>query len=278
MLFGVLLDPGAPILLADPGYPCYPNFARLVGATPVPVPVEAEDGFMMTPERLAGRGRPGDLVLVSSPANPTGMVTPRSIYKGLIDAGYNLISDEIYHGLTYGEEEEFTALEISDDAIVVNGFSKRYAMTGMRLGWMIVPETLVRPVNRLAQNLFISAPTPSQYGALAALEHGAEWVEETRTQYGERRLVLLDILRSLGFGVARDPVGAFYVFADVSSFGLDSFEFCQRMLEEAGVAATPGKDFGGHGTGRFVRFAYTVDSDKIKVAGDRMHRWLSKLA
>lgn len=277
LLLGVLLDPGERVLTADPGYPCYPNFARYVNADPVAVPVDAADGFVMGADAVAAAGAPGDLVLVSSPANPTGTVTPRETYRGLVDRGFRVISDEIYHGLVYTDQPEFTALEIDDDIIVVNGFSKRYAMTGFRLGWMVVPPRLIRPVNRLAQNLFISAPAPSQWAGLAALEEAGGWVEETRTEYRNRRDLLVGILRDLGFVIHRVPDGAFYVYADVSAFGLDSFDFCQRMLEEAGVAATPGRDFGGHFTDRFVRFAYTNSAEAIREAGELLRCWLPTL-
>jgi len=274
LLLGVLLDPGERVLTADPGYPCYPNFARYVNAAPVSVPVDAADGFVMGADAVAEAGAPGDLVLVSSPANPTGTVTPRETYRDLVGRGFNVISDEIYHGLVYSDVGEFTALEIDDDVIVVNGFSKRYAMTGFRLGWMIVPPKLIRPVNRLAQNLFISAPAPSQWAGLAALEEAGPWVEETRAEYRRRRDLLVGILKELGFVIHQVPEGAFYVFADVSAFGLDSFDFCQRMLEEAGVAATPGRDFGGHRTDGFVRFAYTNSAEAIAEAGELLKRWL----
>ena len=277
LLLGVLLDPGERVLTADPGYPCYPNFARYVNAVPAAVPVEAEDGFTLSADAVGEVGRAGELVLVSSPANPTGTVTPRETYLDLVGQGFRVISDEIYHGLVYSERGEFTALEIDPDVIVVNGFSKRYAMTGFRLGWMVVQRELVRPINRLAQNLFISAPAPSQWAGLAALEHAGSWVEETRAEYLRRRDLLVGILRDLGFVIRRVPDGAFYVFADISAFGLDSFDFCQRMLEEAGVAATPGKDFGAHRTERYVRFAYTNSADAIREAGERIRRWLPVL-
>ncbi len=277
LLLGVLLDSGERVLTADPGYPCYPNFARYVNAVPAAVPVDAEDGFTLSADAVGEVGRAGELVLVSSPANPTGTVTPRDTYRDLVEQGFRVISDEIYHGLVYSKRGEFTALEIDPDVIVVNGFSKRYAMTGFRLGWMVVPRSLVRPINRLAQNLFISAPAPSQWAGLAALEHAGSWVEETRAEYLRRRDLLVEILRDLGFVIRRIPDGAFYVFADVSAFGLDSFDFCQRMLEEAGVAATPGKDFGTHRTERYVRFAYTNSADAISEAGERIRSWLSAL-
>jgi len=277
LLMGVLTDPGERVLSTDPGYPCYPNFARYVSAVPVPVPVEAAVGFSLSADAVSEVGRSGELIIVSSPANPTGTVTPSDTYRALVDRGFRVISDEIYHGLVYSDVGEFTALEVADDVIVVNGFSKRYAMTGLRLGWMIVPPELIRPINRLAQNLFISAPAPSQWAGIAALEEAGPWVEETRAEYRGRRDLLVGTLRDLGFVIRRIPDGAFYVFADVSAFGLDSFDFCQRMLEEAGVAATPGRDFGAHRTERFVRFAYTSSSDAIRDAGRRLKRWLPTL-
>lgn len=273
MLFGVLLDIGDPIIITDPGYPCYPNFARYVGATPVPVPITGQQGFVLDPKALpqVPKGTP---ILISSPANPTGVITPREVYQELFARDLTVISDEIYHGLVYSDDQEFTALELDDDAIIVNGFSKRYAMTGLRLGWMVLPRDLVRPINRLAQNLFICPPAPSQWGALAALRQGDDWVEETRREYRERRDLLRGILLDLGFSLPAGGQGAFYLFADIEKFGMDSFEFCRRLLEEAGVAATPGRDFGENGTGRFVRFAYTNCKQRIQAAGDRMGTWL----
>ncbi len=278
MLFGALLDTGEGVGMSDPGYACYPNFVRFVGGRPVRIPIAEEDGFQLTPEVIAGEDLDGvSAFIISSPANPTGTLTGRRTYEWLLERGYTVISDEIYHGLVYAGEGERTALELSDDVIVVDGFSKRYAMTGCRLGWMVVPPALVRPINRLAQNLYISPPTPSQYGGLAALQEGEGHVECMRREYGERRRLLIDGLRRLGIGIGFEPQGAFYIFADISRFSDDSFTFCQRMLQEAHVAATPGVDFGHHRTHRYVRFAYTRSQESIGKALARLERWLPTL-
>jgi len=278
LLFSAMANPGDPVLVTDPGYPCYPNFARVVSARPVPVPVREEDAFQLTPQSLDEFETKGAaLLLVSSPANPTGAITKPETYKRLLQSGVPLVSDEIYQGLLYDDERPFTALSLCDEVIVVDGFSKRYAMTGSRLGWVVVPRHMVRAMNRLAQNLYISAPTVSQWGGVAALEQGRPYVEAMRQEYDRRRRKLIDGLRSLGFGVAVEPTGAFYVYADISAFSEDCFSFCMRMLNEAYVAATPGTDFGSFRTNRYVRFAYTSGIDRIETGLQRLSAWISKL-
>jgi len=276
MLFGALLDGGQGVGMSDPGYACYPNFVRFVGGRPIAIPIGVEDGFQLTPERAACTTvEQAPIIIISSPANPTGTLTDRRTYEWLLERGHTVISDEIYHGLVYDDRRVQTALEFSQDVLVVDGFSKRYAMTGCRLGWMVVPETLVRTINRISQNLFISPPTPSQHGGIAALEEGDGHVACMRQEYGERRRVLIDGLTSLGFKVAFEPQGAFYVFAEISRFSDDSFRFCEKMLREAHVAATPGIDFGVHGTRRYVRFAYTQALGCIEKALERLSQWLA---
>jgi aspartate/methionine/tyrosine aminotransferase len=173
--------------------------------------------------------------------------------------------------------QDFTALQVDDRTIVVDGFSKRYAMTGCRLGWVVVPPGMVRSMNRLAQNLYICPPSPSQWGGLAALAHGKPFVAAMRAQYDLRRRALLDGLRGLGFGVSHEPAGAFYVFADISRFSGDSHAFCLKMLHEAHVAATPGTDFGKFRTNRYVRFAYTSSLERITEALGRLATWTASL-
>ncbi len=275
MLFGALLEQGQGVGMSDPGYACYPNFVRFVGGRPVPIPIGVEDGFQLTPERAARTSvEEAPVMIISSPANPTGTPTEQRTYEWFLERGHTVISDEIYHGLVYGEDKPRSAVTFADEILVVDGFSKRYAMTGCRLGWMVVPEALVRPINRISQNLFISPPTPSQYGGIAALEQGDGHVERMRLEYGQRRRLLIDGLRELGFEVAFEPQGAFYVFAETSSFSNDSYDFCKRMLREAHVATTPGVDFGSHETRRYVRFAYTRDLDSIEKALVRLANWL----
>jgi aspartate/methionine/tyrosine aminotransferase len=276
LLFGVLFDPGSRVLLSDPGYPCYVNFARFVGAEPVSVPVEADDGFALTPDRIGQELENDNVrgVVISSPANPTGTVTPRGTYEWLVDQAPTLISDEIYHGLRYNGGQEFTALEIDGEAIVIDGMSKRYAMTGMRVGWMAVPDRLVRAINKISQNLFISVGSVSQHAAVAALREGEPDVERMVGIYRERHDYLVRALREIGFKVEVVPQGAFYVFARMSHLHPDSYEFCLKMLEEAGVAATPGVDFGRHRTREYVRFAYTSSLDSIREGVRRLEGWL----
>lgn len=275
MVFGLLLEFGDVVAMSDPGYPCYPNFVRFVGGRPLPIPIEEADGFQLTPEKIRAQNLTGVKVfIISSPANPTGTLTSRETFLWVIEHGYTLISDEIYHDLVYTEDREYTGLEFSDDVIVVDGFSKRYAMTGCRLGWVVVPERLVRQMHQLAQNLYICPPTVSQWGGVAAIREAAGYVEQVRLEYKRRRRVLIDGLKTLGFKVGFEPQAAFYVFADISSFSNDSFDFCRRMLAEAHVAATPGIDFGRHNTHRYVRFAFTQSVDEIEEGLHRLNSWL----
>jgi len=277
LLFGALLEPGDGVLLSDPGYPCYANFARFVEARPLRVPVDAAEGFAFTPERVGEvlRREPGArAVIVSSPANPTGTVTPRATYEWLAAQRLRLISDEIYHGLRYDGGEELTALSLCDDAIAVDGLSKRFAMTGLRVGWAVVPPGLVRALNKLSQNLFISVATVSQYAAIAALEHAVPDMQRMVETYRERRAELTRGLREVGFEVEVEPQGAFYVFARMAHLHPDSYEFSLRMLAEAGVAATPGVDFGQHRTHEYVRFAYTRSVEDIREGVRRLREWI----
>lgn len=274
LLFGALLEPGDGVLLSDPGYPCYANFARFVDARPVRVPVDAADGFAFTPERIGPVVPEGKIVLVSSPANPTGTITPRETYEWLAEQPLRLLSDEIYHGLRYDDAEEFTAIAVSDDAIVVDGLSKRFAMTGLRVGWTVVPQALVRSLNKLSQNLFISVASLSQYAAVAALRHAVPDMERMVATYRERHDVLVGALRDLGFLVEVEPQGAFYVYARMSHLHPDSYGFCLRMLDEAGVAATPGVDFGRHRAEEYVRFAYTRSVEDIREGVRRLKEWI----
>jgi (5-formylfuran-3-yl)methyl phosphate transaminase len=273
----VLLDPGEKLLLTDPGYPCYPNFARLLCVDPFFLPLEAADGFLPRKEAVLSAINDGaGAVLIASPANPTGALLPPDLLEWLASLPIPLISDEIYHGLVYGGETAHTALEYSDEAIIINGLSKRLAMTGMRIGWAIVPSELIRSFQKLNQNIFICADSLSQQAALCALSDPSCEEEAARmTQiYERRRAVLTAGLKQIGFKLHYEPAGAFYIFADVSAYSNDGFEFARTMLEEAKVAITPGVDFGRHNTSQFVRFSYTVDEARIEEAIHRIRRWL----
>ncbi len=279
LLFSVLLEKGSVLALSDPGYPCYKNFAALFDADVRPVSVSEETRFEVTEQALAASGKAPDLLIIANPANPTGAVyredTIIALDRAMAKNGGVFAVDEIYRGLTYGKPAR-TALALSDRIIVVDGFSKVFAMTGWRLGWMVVPEELVRPVQVVAQNVFISPPTLSQYAALKAFDSAAE-VEHMRRAYEERRDFLLPELRKLGFRIPVDPEGAFYIYAGIEQWGIDSRVFADRALSEAKVALTPGYDFGSFHAGSHVRFAYATSVEKLKLGCERLGAWLKTL-
>ncbi|MBB5044106.1 pyridoxal phosphate-dependent aminotransferase [Shinella fusca] len=275
LAFLALFDAGDRVAIARPGYPAYRNILAALGIETVEIEVSAENGFTLTPEALEAAGRI-DGVLLASPANPTGTVTGRANLAALSaycrENGIAFISDEIYHGLTFVGEEA-TALEFGEDAVIINSFSKYYCMTGWRIGWMVLPETLVRPVERIAQSLYISAPELSQIAAEAALGAEAE-LNVYRDAYRANRDFLVKRLPELGFSVASPMDGAFYAYVDVSRFTNDSMAFARRMLAETDVAATPGIDFDpkdGHHT---MRFSYAGSFEEMSEAVDRLARWL----
>lgn len=279
LLFAVLLEKGGTLALSDPGYPCYKNFAALFDAQVRMISVSEKTRFEVTEEALAASGSAPDVLVISTPANPTGAVyredTISALARYMAKHEGVFVSDEIYRGLTYGVTAR-TALALSDRIIVVDGFSKLFAMTGWRLGWMVLPEDLVRPVQTVAQNVFISPPTLSQYAALQAFE-SAEAVESMRQAYEERRNFLLPELRKLGFRIPIDPQGAFYIYAGIEQWGMDSNEFAERALQEAKVALTPGYDFGSYRAEAHVRFAYATNKEKLKLGCDRLAKWLAAL-
>ncbi|MEM1229536.1 MAG: aminotransferase class I/II-fold pyridoxal phosphate-dependent enzyme [Pseudomonadota bacterium] len=279
----LLLDPGDELLLPDPGYPCNQVFAELVGGRPVPLPVDATNAYQPLPEavRSAWTGRTRAL-LVASPSNPSGSMLTDAALQALLavtrSQGGRLIVDEIYQGLVFGDRRcHGSALALADDLLVINSFSKYFAMTGWRLGWMVLPQALVEPVAALAANLFIAPSAPAQQAALAAFTGNVlALCEQRRATLSERREVLLAGLAALGFGVPVSPEGAFYVLADLTPLGLrgsgpednalSGVSFCSELLEETGVALTPGIDFGDHGTAQLVRFAYTESVPRLKEA------------
>jgi aspartate/methionine/tyrosine aminotransferase len=262
LAFTYLLDPGDEVVLGTPHYACYPNLIRAVGGVPVLVPTEARDGYRLDPERVRARLTPRTrAILVASPANPTGAVQARADLEALHGLGLPLVSDEIYDGLVYDGARVTSPLELGDDAFVLDGFSKRYAMTGFRLGHLIAPPAAARTLRSLAQNLFISVASFVQRAGIAALAEGAATIAELRRTYAARRLVLMRGLRELGFEVPVTPRGAFYVFADARRFGSDSRRLASDLLERAHVAVTPGVDFGEAGEG-WLRFSCTAsDAD-----------------
>ena len=274
-----LINPGDRVLLADPGYPCNRHFVRLVEGRAVGVPVGPETGYQLTAELVERHwDEQTTAVLLASPANPTGTaIAPEALAAivATIEArGGRLIMDEIYHGLIYGAPVQ-TALAYSDQVLVVNSFSKYYGMTGWRLGWLVAPEDLVGAVEKLAQNLFLAASTPAQHAALAAFTPAAAAIfEARRREFLTRRDFLLPALRELGFRIPVTPDGAFYLYADCGRFTDDSHGFALRLLEETGVAITPGIDFGCHLPARHVRFAYTNAIPQLADGVERLRRAL----
>jgi aspartate/methionine/tyrosine aminotransferase len=276
--FLALFDSGERVAIADPGYPCYRNILGTLGLEPVRIEAQLESRYQPTPEALDQIAGPLHGLLVASPANPTGTMLDRPALTALVsycaDRGVALISDEIYHGLTY-DAPAVSALELTDEVVVINSFSKYYAMTGWRIGWMIVPERFVRPVQNLAQNLFICPSHASQIAALAALsEEGEAEVAGHLEQYALNRAALMSSLPGLGFTDISPADGAFYAYAGVSRLTNDSREFCSQLLNKAGVAATPGLDFDparGHAT---VRFSFAQAPEKIAEGIERLSRFI----
>ena len=279
LAFGVLLDAGDEVLLSDPGYPCNRHFVHALGGTPRLVPVGADTRYQLTPELALRAWTPRTRVaMVASPSNPTGtLVEPDEVaaLAALARArGATLLVDEIYHGLTYGRDAR-TALEAGDDVFVVNSFSKYFQMTGWRLGWLVAPAPYVREIEKLAQNLYISPSTLAQHAALAAFGPATIAIlEARRRELAQRRDFLLPALASLGFSVPVRPEGAFYVYAECSALTDDSFAFARAVLENAGVAITPGKDFGLHAPERHIRIAYTQPVARLEEAVARLRGFL----
>lgn len=276
------MNTGDEVLLADPGYPCYRNFVRLFGGVPVSINTDQADGHRLTWQRIhAGWNERTTGAIIASPANPTGVVldnpTLQALCAGVNERGGFLLADEIYHGLEYGDRCA-SALQFSDQVFVINSFSKYFCMTGWRLGWLVAPNSHVEAIERLAQNLFISAPTHSQYAALAVLtdpDARAE-LEQRRLEFQQRRDFLQKELTRLGFGVTAAPQGAFYIYANCSRFSSDSDAFARDLLEHAGVAITPGRDFGEQSATQHVRFAYTTTEERLAEGVARMEAYLAK--
>lgn len=281
LALGAVLDAGDEILMADPGYPCNRHFAQFIDAFPVRVPVGPETDFQLTPELVEQHWSPNTkAVLLASPSNPTGTLARdddvRDIAVLCSERGAVLIVDEIYHGLVY-EGSPKTALAHSNKIIIINSFSKYFHMTGWRLGWMVVPEALMDGIERLAQNLFLAPPTIAQHAVLDAFsDETLKILEARRMEMKARRDFLAPALRELGFGLAKMPAGAFYLYADVSRFTGDSFVFAERLLDDAGVAVTPGLDFGEVTPEKYVRFAYTRPLPVLHEAVRRIRNFLGQ--
>jgi aspartate/methionine/tyrosine aminotransferase len=277
LAFLAMFDVGAAVALPSPGYPCYRHILTALGQKPVAIATDAAGRWMPTRVQVEETWRSDGIagLVVASPANPTGTMLepPRLAEIGAAcgSAGIWLVSDEIYHGLTYGLSEE-TALAHSDDAVVVNSFSKYFSMTGWRIGWLVVPPVLVRPIERLAQNLYISPPTVAQVAALGAFD-AVDELEANRRVYAANRALLLAELPKIGLGRIVPADGAFYLYVDVGDFTSDSHEFTRQMLADIGVAATPGVDFDAGGGSRYVRFCYAGSTADMEEAARRLRGW-----
>jgi len=280
MTMGVLLNAGDEALLADPGYPCNRHFIRAMEGVPKTIPVGPETDYQLAARHIAAHWNERSVAaLVATPSNPTGTVIApdelRRIHAEVTSRDGTLIVDEIYQGLTYGIAPS-TALSIADDMFVINSFSKYFQMTGWRLGWLVVPQAYVREVEKLAQNLFISASTPAQHAALAAFDaETINIVEARRSEFQSRRDFLMPALRSIGFGIPVEPQGAFYIYAESDKLAEDSFALSRRILHDAHVAITPGKDFGTHAPEKHIRIAYTQTISRLNEAVERMQKHLA---
>ena len=281
LAFGLSLNPAETVIMADPCYPCNENFVRLFDAAIQAIPVGAETGYQLNASLIEKHWQDTSKgVLIASPSNPTGTLIGNTDLQQCIRTVQNrggcFYSDEIYHGLVYDAEAN-TALSHSSEVFVMNSFSKYFGMTGWRVVWLVVPEAFIAAADRLAQNIFISTPTHSQYAALAAFspENLAE-LEDRRREFQLRRDFLYHNLLRLGFKINCKPEGAFYIYADCSAFTDNSFQFAKDLLETEGVAITPGKDFGYNHPEIYIRFAYTASIDRMSTALTRLERFICR--
>ncbi|UCG78494.1 MAG: aminotransferase class I/II-fold pyridoxal phosphate-dependent enzyme [Nitrospirota bacterium] len=276
VVYAMLLEAGQRIALSDPSYPCYRNFSYILNTEPVFIPVGKETEYCITPDLL---DEYNDIVAlqISSPSNPVGNVYSGDRLEALVEKarakGVSFISDEIYHGLVYDDKER-SALEFAADAIVINGFSKYFCMPGLRIGWMILPEKLMRMAEMAMQNVFIAANTPAQYAALAAFDE--TYLKSVRDTFRDRRDRLYTRLKQL-FDIPQRPEGAFYIWVDVNKYGMSGMEFSERLLKEAKVAVTPGVDFGSNATDGFIRLAFTRPAEELDRGVDRIGEFLACL-
>ena len=280
VMFSALLEKGDQVIVSDPHYACYPNFIKFVQGEPVFVPVYEEDGFQYRPEAIEQKiTRRTKGIFINSPSNPTGNLLSKDRMKAIAalslkpDSPY-IISDEIYHGLVY-EGKEHSILEFTKKAFVFNGFSKLYAMTGLRLGYMIAPKHFIRPIQKLQQNFFISANAMVQVAGIAAFKEAGEDILRMKRIYNERRQYMIRRLKDMGLGITVEPTGAFYVFANAKHISHDSYKLAFDILEKAHVGVAPGIDFGKNGEG-YLRFSYATSMENIAQGMDRLEKYLFK--
>ncbi len=275
LIFAALLEKGDEVILSDPHYACYPSFINFIQGVPVNVPVYEKDGFQYRPESIRRKiTKKTKAILINSPSNPTGNLLSEERMRAIARFSPYIVSDEIYHGLVY-EGQEHSILEFTDRAFVLNGFSKLYAMTGLRLGYLIAPPPFIRPIQKIQQNFFISANSVVQRAGIAALEQTEADVARMKRLYDERRRYIVKRLKELGLGITVEPTGAFYVFANVKHVSKDSYQLAFDILEKAHVGVTPGIDFGRHGEG-YLRFSYANSMENIVEGLNRLERYLNQ--
>jgi aspartate/methionine/tyrosine aminotransferase len=276
MAIACLVDAHDEIIMSDPYYACYPNFVKILHAHPNCIPTGSDEGFQLNPDKVRDsissytKG-----ILINSPANPTGVCLDSAHLEELSSVGLPIISDEIYHGLVY-KSEQHSILEYTDNAIVINGFSKAYAMTGWRLGWAIFPKSLIRTAQKLQQNLMICAPSFAQFGGIAALTQAGPDVEHMREVFAQRRKVMLDHMDRHGFRVEVEPTGAFYVLVNMKDISTDSYSLAMDILDNTGVGVTPGIDF-GPGAGTYIRFSYANSQENIIQGIEKVAEYIKSL-
>ncbi len=277
LLFSALIERGDEIIISDPHYACYPNFITFLEGVPARVNVFEEDGFQYTPEGIREKITPRTRgIMINSPSNPTGNLLSIERMAQIASYGLPVISDEIYHGLVY-EDNEHTILEFTDNAFVLNGFSKAYAMTGWRLGYLIAPKEYIRPMQKMQQNFFISPNSFAQWGGIAALREAEDDVVRMRNIFNERRKFIIRRLREIGLGITVEPTGAFYILGNIKAFSTNSYETAFDILEKAHVGVTPGIDFGKNCEG-YIRFSYATSMEKIDEGINRIEKYLKECA
>jgi len=274
VVFSALLEPGDQVIISDPHYACYPNFIKFVQGEPVPVRVYEEDGFQYRPEAIKEKiTEKTKAIFINSPSNPTGNLLSKERMASIAEFSPYIVSDEIYHGLVY-EGKEHSILEFTDHAFVLNGFSKLYAMTGWRLGYVIAPKPFIRSIQKVKQNFFISANAVVQKAGIAALKYCGDDVAQMKEIYNERRKFMVRRLKELGFGITVEPTGAFYVFGNAKHISNDSYSLAFDILEKAHVGVAPGIDFGENGEG-YLRLSYASSIEKIAEGMDRLERYIN---
>ncbi|MBW2630485.1 MAG: pyridoxal phosphate-dependent aminotransferase [Deltaproteobacteria bacterium] len=278
LLFSALIEKDDEVIISDPHYACYPNYISFFEGVPARVNVSEENGFQYTPEGIKERITPKTKgIMINSPSNPTGNLLSAGMMSEIASYGIPVISDEIYHGLVYEGNQEHSILEFTDNAFVLNGFSKAYAMTGWRLGYLIAPKEYIRPMQKIQQNFFISANSFVQWGGITALREAGNDVVRMKNIFNERRKFIIKRLREIGLGITVEPTGAFYILGNIKAFSTNSYEMAFDILEKAHVGVTPGIDFGKNCEG-YLRFSYANSIENIGEGIDRIEKYLKDLA